>query len=220
MMMTFRDRSEAGRRLAERLGDYASRPDVIVLALPRGGVPVAYEIAEAIEAPLDLFVVRKLGVPGQEELAMGAIASGGVIWINEDIVKYLKIPAALIDEAAAREQRELERRERAYRGQSAAPDLHCLTVILVDDGLATGATMRAAISALRKKGPERIVVAVPVATLSTYYEFKEIADDVVSVLMPEMLDGVGRWYEDFSQTTDEEVRALLDRASRNQAVAS
>ena len=213
MPAAFRDRTEAGQLLAERLTDYAGRPDVLVLALPRGGVPVAYEVARALVAPLDVFVVRKLGVPGHEELAMGAIASGGEYVLNDDVVEALRIPRHVIEAVSARELRELERRERAYRGDRPAPKVRGRTVILVDDGLATGATMRAAVHALRRLGPARIVVAVPTAAPSTCEEFRHEADECVCNITPEPFHGVGLWYEDFSQTTDDEVRDLLKRAA-------
>jgi putative phosphoribosyl transferase len=213
----FRDRRDAGRQLASRLTKYANRPDVIVLALPRGGVPVAYEVAKQIGAPLDVFLVRKLGVPGYEELAMGAIASGGVRIINEDLVRQLRIPGEVIDAVAAEEQRELERREPAYRDDRPPPDVKGRTVILIDDGLATGSTMRAAAAALRKLGPARIVVAVPVSAPETCDEFREEVDEVVCAATPEPFRGVGLWYKDFSQTTDEEVRQLLERARQSVA---
>ena len=212
--MIFRDRTDAGRRLAARMTEYAGRSDVLVLALPRGGVPVAFEVARALRAPLDVFLVRKLGVPGQEELAMGAIASGGVRVVNEDVVRHLGIPPEVIDAVAAREQGELERRERAYRDDRPAPDVRGRTVILVDDGLATGSTMRAAALALRQQGPARVVVAVPVASREACEEFRGEVDDIVCAATPEPFMGVGRWYEDFSQTTDEEVRELLARAQQ------
>jgi len=212
--MIFRDRTDAGRRLAARMTEYAGRSDVLVLALPRGGVPVAFEVARALRAPLDVFLVRKLGVPGQEELAMGAIASGGVRVVNEDVVRHLGIPPEVIDAVAAREQGELERRERAYRDERPAPDVRGRTVILVDDGLATGSTMRAAALALRQQGPARVVVAVPVASREACEEFRGEVDDIVCAATPEPFMGVGRWYEDFSQTTDEEVRELLARAQQ------
>jgi len=214
--MLFRDRTDAGRRLAEELSDYAGRQDVTVLALPRGGVPVAYEVAGALEAPLDIFVVRKLGVPGQEELAMGAIATGGVRVVNESVVDYLRIPGEVIDAVAGEEQRELERRERAYRQDRPPPDVRDKTVILVDDGLATGSTMRAAAAALRKQGPARMVVAVPVSAPETCEEFRAEVDEVVCAVTPRPFRGVGMWYEDFSQTTDEEVRELLARDAGHQ----
>ena len=213
MANRFADRTEAGKLLAARRSRYASRQNLIVLALPRGGVPVAFEIARALSAPLDVFLVRKLGVPGQQELAMGAIATGGVRVLNRDVVAYLAIPQGIIDTVARQEQQELERREILYRGARPAPELLGRTVIVVDDGLATGSTMRAAISALKKSKPGRIIVAVPVAPPSTVKEFEKEVDEVVCVLTTEHLDGVGRWYQDFSQTTDEEVRTLLERAA-------
>jgi len=209
----FRDRIDAGKQLAARLRKYANHPDVIVLALPRGGVPVAYEVAKAIGAPLDVFLVRKLGVPGYEELAMGAIASGGVRVINEDVVCQLHIPDDVIDAVAAEEQRELKRRERAYRGDRPPPDVNGRIAILIDDGLATGSTMRAAAEALRKQEPAQIVVAVPVAAPQTCEEFRREVDEIVCAVTPEPFRGVGLWYEDFSQTTDEEVSELLRKAT-------
>jgi putative phosphoribosyl transferase len=211
----FRDRREAGRRLAERLTDYAGRPDVLVLALPRGGVPVAYEVARALGAPLDVFLVRKLGVPGREELALGAIATGGVRLLNEDVVRALRIPPEVIDEVEAAERAELARREREYRGERPAPDLRGRTVILIDDGLATGASMRAAVAALRQGRPARIVVAVPLAAPSTCEEFRDEVDEVICARTPEPFFAVGLWYEDFAQTTDDEVRDLFRRATRD-----
>jgi erythromycin esterase-like protein/predicted phosphoribosyltransferase len=205
----FRDRREAGRLLAEKLAAYANRPDVLVLALPRGGVPVGYEVARALSAPLDVFVVRKLGVPGYEELAMGAVATGGVRVLNDQLVERLGIPESLIDAVAARERQELARRERLYRGNRPPPDVRGRTVILVDDGLATGATMYAAIEALRQQNPARIVVAVPTASPETCEEMKTKADGVICAITPEPFHAVGRWYRDFSQTTDEEVGVLL-----------
>ncbi len=214
MVMRFRNRVEAGQQLARRLAQYANRPDVLVLALPRGGVPVGYQVAQALKAPLDVFIVRKLGVPGHEELAMGAIASGGVRVLNGDVVEGLRIPDDVIDAAAARELRELERRERAYRDDRPTPDVQGRTVILVDDGIATGSTMKAAIEALRQLEASRIVVAAPTAALSTVREMRRDVDDLVAVMTPADFSGVGQWYEDFSQTTDAEVRDLLERASR------
>jgi erythromycin esterase-like protein/predicted phosphoribosyltransferase len=205
----FRDRREAGRLLAAKLTTYANLPDVIVLALPRGGVPVAYEVARALGAPLDVFIVRKLGLPGYEELAMGAVATGGVRVLNDQLVKRLGIPDHVIEAVAAREQQELARRERLYRGNRPPPDVRGRTVILVDDGLATGATMHAAIQALRQQQPARIVVAVPTAPPEACEEMKAEADDVICAITPEPFHAVGVWYEDFSQTTDEEVRELL-----------
>jgi len=209
----FRDRREAGRLLATKLGAYAKRPDVIVLALPRGGVPVAYEVARALGAPLDIFLVRKLGVPGYEEFAMGAIATGGVRVLNDQLVGGLRIPDYIVDEVAAREQQELERRERLYRGDRPAPEVRDRTVILVDDGLATGATMLAAVKALRQQQPARIVVAVPTAAPETCEQLRTVADDVICAITPEPFHAVGLWYDDFSQTMDEEVRDLLARRS-------
>lgn len=205
----FRNRTDAGRRLAEKLAAYADRPDVLVLALPRGGVPVGYEVSRALGAPLDVFLVRKLGVPGYEELAMGAVASGGVRVLNDEIVRGLGISEDEIDAAVARELQELARRERLYRGDRPPPDVAGRTVILVDDGLATGATMRAAVAASRQQHPARIVVAVPTASLDTCEALKAEADDVICAMTPEPFFAVGHWYEDFTQTTDNEVRELL-----------
>jgi predicted phosphoribosyltransferase len=212
----FRDRREAGRLLAEELAGYAGREDVIVLALPRGGVPVAYEVARALGAPLDVFLVRKLGVPGHEELALGAIATGGVRLLNEDVVRGRRIPPEVIDGVEAAERAELERREREYRGDRPAPDVRGRTVILIDDGLATGASMRAAVAALRQGRPARIVVAVPIAAPSTCEEFRDEVDQVVCARTPEPFFAVGLWYDDFSQTTDDEVRDLLRRAAHDE----
>jgi predicted phosphoribosyltransferase len=210
--MLFADRREAGRILASLVMKYADRDDVLVLALPRGGVPVGFEVAQALRAPLDVFIVRKLGVPGHDELAMGAIATGGVRVLNDDVVISLELEPKVIDAVAAKEGKELARRERLYRGARPSPDVHVRTVILVDDGLATGSTMRAAVAALRKQGPARIVVAVPVAAPETCEEFKTEVDEVVCAATPRMFNGVGRWYGDFSQTTDEEVHELLAQA--------
>ena len=210
--MIYRDRIDAGKQLAARLADYADRDDVLVLALPRGGVPVAYEVAKALRAPLDIFLVRKLGVPGHEELAMGAIATGGVRVLNDDVVDYLRIPGEVIDAVAADELRELERRERAYRDDRPEPDVRGKTMILVDDGLATGSTMRAAAAALRQQNPTRIVVAVPVSSPQTCNEYRMGVDEIICASTPEPFMGVGQWYLDFSQTTDAEVRELLAKA--------
>src|SRR3979411_748170 len=207
----FRDRREAGRLLAEKLAAYANRPDVLVLACPRAGVAVAVGGARALGAPLDVLVVRKLGVPGYEELAMGAVATGGVRVLNDQIVDRLGIPDHLIDAVAAREQQELSRRELLYRGGRPPPNIRGRTVILVDDGLATGATMHAAIQALRQQQPARIVVAVPTASPETCEEMRAEVDDVICAITPEPFHAVGLWYQDFSQTTDEEVRELLAR---------
>lgn len=205
----FADRAAAGRALAERLAAWRGQSDVIVLALPRGGVPVAYEVARAIDAPLDLFLVRKLGVPGHEELAMGALASGGEPQINAETVRALRVSTAEIERVVARERRELERRELAYRAGRAPLVLRGRRVILVDDGLATGATMLAAVSAVRAAGASRIVVAVPVASAEACDLLRGSADDVVALRVPPDFHAVGVWYADFTQTTDDEVRALL-----------
>jgi len=213
--MLFRDRSDAGRELARELMAYANRDDVLVLALPRGGVPVAFEVAQALHAPLDVFIVRKLGVPGHEELAMGALATGGVRVLNDDVVDRLGISERVIDMVTAEEEQELRRREQLYRGDRPPIDVRGKTVILVDDGLATGSTMRAAVAALRRQGPARIIVAVPVGAADTCDDFRREADDAVCARTPEPFYAVGLWYENFSQTTDEEVRELLQRAARN-----
>jgi putative phosphoribosyl transferase len=212
-MEVFRDRQHAGellgRELAHRL---EARDDVLVLALPRGGVPVAYEVAQALHAPLDVFIVRKLGVPGHEELAMGAIASGDVLVLNDEVLSQLRVPQRAVDAVAAHERQELERRERSYRGNKPTLDVRGRTVIIVDDGLATGSTMRAAVRALRRMGPRQVIVAVPVAARSTCEEFREEADQIICLRTPEPFRAVGLWYDDFSQTTDEEVHELLARA--------
>ena len=213
-MVIFKDRRDAGRKLAEYLTQYANRPDVVILALPRGGVPVAFEVARALNAPLDIFLVRKLGLPGHEELAMGAIASGGLRVLNEDIVGALNIPDAVVEAVARRERAELERRERAYRGDRPPLDVRGKTVILVDDGLATGSNMRAAVAGLRARQPAQIVVAVPTAAPETCEAFENEVDDVVCAVTPQPFFSVGTWYEDFSQTSDEEVRRLLEEASQ------
>jgi putative phosphoribosyl transferase len=212
-MQRYQDRAAAGRALARRLAEYAGRPNVLVLALPRGGVPVAYEVARALRAPLDVYVVRKLGVPGHEELAMGAIATGGVRVLNADVLRMLDIPPEVVDAVAARELRELERRERAYRDDRPPPDVRGKTVILIDDGLATGATMRAAVAALRAQGPARIVVAVPVGSPDTCADLGREVNEIICAETPEPFYGVGWWYERFDQTTDAEVHELLERAN-------
>jgi putative phosphoribosyl transferase len=210
----FQNRSEAGQLLGRELkSKLGRRDDLIVLALPRGGVPVGFEVAQALDAPLDLFIVRKLGLPGHEELAMGAIASGGVRVLNQDVLRYAPISQKAIDAVAAREQLELERRERSYRGNRLPLDVRGKTVILVDDGLATGSTMRAAVAALRKMEPRDTLVAVPVAAPTTCDEFRAEGIDILCLRTPEPFQAVGLWYDDFSQTTDEEVHRLLDRAA-------
>lgn len=212
MKKPLKDRAEAGRLLAEKLTVYANREDVVVLALPRGGVPVAFEIANRLDAPLDVFVVRKLGVPWYQELAMGAIATGGVRVLNDDVVKAYRLTDDEIALAEVREREELARRERAYRGERPAPEVRGRTVILVDNGVATGTTMLAAIAALRKLQPARLIVAVAVAPQSTYEQLRAEADDVVCIFAPETFYAVSLWYERFEQTTDEEVRDLLARS--------
>jgi putative phosphoribosyl transferase len=209
----FRDRSEAGRVLARELDRYAGRDDVVVLGLPRGGVPVAHEVAKALGAPLDVFVVRKLGVPGHRELAMGAVASGGELVLDEGLIRSLGIGKAEIQQTIAAELHELERRERAYRDGRDLPELTGKTVILVDDGLATGSTMRAAALAVREHHPARIVVAVPVAAPETCDEFRSEVDEIICAVTPRPFHAVGLWYDDFSQTSDEEVRELLAQAA-------
>ncbi|HEY8148851.1 MAG TPA: phosphoribosyltransferase [Vicinamibacteria bacterium] len=210
--MIFHDRAHAGTVLARLLTPYRGRGDVLVLGLPRGGLPVAYQVARELDAPLDVFIVRKLGVPGQPELAMGAIASGGVRVLNGTIVRALAIPSDVIGRVAAAEQRELERRETLYRSGEPPLDVSGRIVILIDDGLATGSTVRAAVAALRPQGPAKIVVAVPVAAAETCAEFRDEVDDVVCAATPEPFFAVGGFYDDFTQTTDEEVRDLLERA--------
>ena len=211
--MRFRDRREAGQRLGEALAHLNARDDLVVLGLPRGGVPVAAEVARALRAPLDVFVVRKLGTPGQEELAMGALASGGTRVLNDEVVRALRIGPAAIAAATEQEQRELERREQLYRGSRPPAPVADRTVVVVDDGLATGSSMRAAVDALRQRRPRAIVVAVPVAAASTCRELGQEVDEVVCLSTPEPFLAVGQWYTDFSQTTDEEVRRLLVGAS-------
>jgi putative phosphoribosyl transferase len=209
MTTRFRNRTEAGKLLASHLAEYANRPDVLVLALPRGGVPVAYEVAKALNLPWDICLVRKLGVPAHKELAMGAIASDGVRVLNYDVVSWLNISSKTIDEVAARELRELQRRDHAYRGNRPSPDVKNRTIILVDDGLATGSTMRVAITVLRQEQPQSIIVAVPVAPQSICKELQAEVDKVVCLRTPEPFYAIGLWYENFSQTTDDEVRELL-----------
>lgn len=218
MKNQFSNRSEAGRILSERLSAYANRDDVIVLALPRGGVPVAAKVAKGLNAPLDVFVVRKLGLPGHPELAMGAIASGGVRVFNGEVVNALRIPDEVVDAVSAEELIELQRREKAYRVGLPPLDVEGKTVIVVDDGIATGSTMLAAVAALRQLNAARIVVAAPVVAASTYREIQRAADEVAAVLVPEHFYAVGLWYEDFSQTSDEEVRDLLAQAARRHPV--
>src|SRR6266852_3742063 len=215
MEQAFANRTEAGRLLAEKLEKYANRNDLIVLGLPRGGVPVAYEVAKRLHVPLDVFIVRKLGVPGFEELAAGAIASGSVRVLNEDVMRAIPYANAAIEAVTAKETAELQRREQIYREGRTAPELRDKIVILVDDGLATGATMRAAVKALRQTGAAKIVVAVPVGPPDTCQELEEEADETVCATTPEFFQAVGQYYEDFSQTSDEEVRELLARAAQN-----
>ncbi len=215
MERAFPNRTEAGRQLAEKLVKYAGREDVIVLGLPRGGVPVAFEVAQRLGAPLDVFIVRKLGVPGFEELAVGAIASGGVRVLNQDVVRALPNAEEAIEAVTARETAELERREKSYRNGRPAPELRDRVVILVDDGLATGATMRAAVAALRQCRVAKIVVAAPVGAPDTCREFEDEVDEIVCATAPEFFQAVGQYYEDFSQTSDDEVRGLLARAAQD-----
>jgi putative phosphoribosyl transferase len=210
--MIFRDRAEAGQVLAGLLQKHARDPDTVVLGLPRGGVPVAYEVARSLRAPLDVFIVRKLGVPGHEELAMGAVASGGIQYLNQSVIDALRIDPATIADATGRENAEIVRRERLYRRDRSLLDVHGKNVILVDDGLATGSTMRAAIAALREHQPARIVAAVPAGSVDVCEEIGREADEAVCASSPEPFNAVGQWYQDFSQTTDEEVRDLLTRA--------
>lgn len=213
MLTRFRDRADAGQRLARRLAAYAGDPDVLVLALPRGGVPVAAEVARGLGAPLDIFLVRKLGVPGREELAMGAVAAGAIRVLNQDVIEALKIPDRVIEAVTSRELRELRWRERAYRGNRPPPEVRGRTVILVDDGMATGSTMRAAVEALRRLDPMRIIVAVPIAAPECLGEIRGIADDCICEFTPTPFFAVGAWYDNFSQTTDEQVRDLLEQAA-------
>ena len=215
MERAFSNRAEAGRQLAEKLDKYAGRKDVIVLGLPRGGVPVAYEVAKRLRAPLDLFIVRKLGVPGFEELAAGAIASGGVRVLNEDVMRAIPHADEAIEAVTVRETAELERREQIYREGRPSPELRDRVVILVDDGLATGATMRAAVKALRQRGAAKIVVAVPVGPPDTCREIEQEADETICLSTPPFFQAVGQYYEDFSQTSDEDVRELLSQAAQD-----
>jgi predicted phosphoribosyltransferase len=212
--MRFHDRIDGGRQLAGKVAQFAHRPDVIVLGLPRGGIPVASEVATQLGAPLDVFLVRKLGVPGHPELAMGAIAEGGIEVVSRELIRDLGIPHALVEHVAVRERLELERRDTLYRGDRPPVAVRDRTVILVDDGLATGSTMQAAIVALRQQRPARIVVAVPVGARETCERLSRLADQVVCVAMPEPFNAVGQWYDEFSQTSDDEVRRLLDGAAR------
>ncbi len=218
MSSRFSNRSEAGKALAKRLKHYAYHPDVVVLALPRGGVPVGFEIARELHSPLRVFVVRKLGVPGHEEFAMGAIASGGAAFLNRSTVEQLGISETEIEAVMDRESQEIARREREY-GSNEKLTLRDHTIILTDDGLATGSTMHAAVKAVREQKPHKIIVAIPVAPREVYSEFRNEVDEVIAVMLPQMFFAVGEWYEDFSQTTDDEVRELLGRAA-NDAVGS
>jgi predicted phosphoribosyltransferase len=213
----FRDRREAGLALAARLGEYAGRADVVVLGLARGGMPVAHEVATRLGVSLDVFIVRKLGVPGHEELAMGAIASGGVLIVNEEVVRALGIPARALERVALREQAELDRRETMYRAGRPPLEVRGRVVIVVDDGLATGSSMRAAVAAVRQRDPASIVVAAPIAALSTCRDLRAEVDRVVCAVTPEPFEGVGAWYGDFTQTTDAQVQDLLARADADHA---
>src|SRR6266404_3071110 len=217
MMQRFRNRAEAGRLLASQLAYFAGRPDVWIFALPRGGVPVALEIAQALKLPMDVFVVRKLGVPGQEELAMGALASGNVRILQPHVVQALRIPQSVIEAVTAEEIRELARRERAFRGDRPSPDVRGRTIILVDDGLATGSTIRAAVVALKQQHPARIIVAVPVAASETCHQLRNEVDQIICLKTPTSFQAVGLCYEHFPQLTDEEVRTLLRKADESWA---
>ena len=208
----FRNRTEAGKLLASKLIQYANRPDVLVLGIPRGGVPVAFEVATSLNAPLDICLVRKLGVPGNKELAMGAIAAGGFEVLNEDLLDWLRISGHTIAEVGERELQELQRRDRIYRGERPLPNIHDLIIILVDDGLATGSTMRAAIGVLKHQQPQRLIIAIPVAPIDTCNELRAEVDEMVCLMTPKHFSGIGRWYEDFTQTTDEQVCELLNVA--------
>ncbi|PHZ85788.1 phosphoribosyltransferase [Paremcibacter congregatus] len=207
--MYFRDRTHAGQELAAALSKYQKEKDTLVLALPRGGVPVAFEVAEQLKLPLDVLLVRKLGVPGQREFAMGAIAEDNILYINRDVVDLLDIPSPLIESVIKQETQELNRRRQLYRHDRPAPNFDDKTIILIDDGLATGATMHAAVNALKKTNASRLIIAIPVGSLRTCKELEELADELICLHTPEPFDGVGRWYGDFSQTSDEEVERLL-----------
>lgn len=213
-MQRFRDRVHAGQQLVDKLQAYADRPDAIVLALPRGGLPVAFEVSQALHLPLDAFLVRKLGVPGQEELAMGAIAMGGMRVLNKDIIVSLGLSKETIESVAAVQEQELQRRNDLYRQGKAAPEVKDRAVILVDDGIATGATIRSAIAAITKMKPSRLIVAVPVSALDTFYVVKKEVDEIICLETPEPFYSVGSWYEDFPQTSDEEVQDFLSRSAK------
>jgi putative phosphoribosyl transferase len=212
--MRFPDRSKAGRLLAQKLTGYANNPDVVILALPRGGVPVGFEIACALSVPLDIIVVRKLGVPNHEELAMGAIASGDVRVLNHDTIDWLQIPSSVIEQVTEMEKMELRRRESTYRGTAPLPDPAGKIVILVDDGIATGSTMRAAVAVVRSRSPQRVVIAVPTAPISTAEELANVVDEFVAIVTPDAFVGVGQWYDDFRQVSDEVTRELYECAKR------
>jgi putative phosphoribosyl transferase len=212
--MRFPDRSKAGQLLAQKLAGYANNPDVVVFALPRGGVPVGFQVARALNVPLDIIVVRKLGVPDHEELAMGAIASGDVRVLNHDTIDWMQIPNFVIDRVTEMEKTELQRRELIYRGTAPPLDPAEKIVILVDDGIATGSTMRAAVAVVRSRGPQRVVIAVPTAPVSTAKELRNVADDVISIITPDAFVGVGQWYDDFRQVSDEVTRDLYELARR------
>ncbi|MBF2050892.1 MAG: phosphoribosyltransferase [Leptolyngbya sp. IPPAS B-1204] len=220
MNSKFHDRAEAGKLLAAKLANYANRSGALVLALPRGGVPVGFEIAQTLNLPLDICLVRKLGVPGQEELAMGAIAPDGIMVLNNDVLRSMKISRQALLEVASREKQELDRRMQAYRGDRPIPQIRDRLIILVDDGIATSSTLRAAITALQKQHPQGIVVAAPVAPATVCEALKNLVQDVVCLATPEPLYSIGMWYKDFSQTTDEEVCRLLKQAAENQAECS
>jgi putative phosphoribosyl transferase len=212
--MRFPDRSKAGQLLAQKLAGYTNNPDVVVFALPRGGVPVGFQVARALNVPLDIIVVRKLGVPDHEELAMGAIASGDVRVLNYDTIDWMQIPSPVIDRVTEMEKSELQRRELAYRGTAPPLDPAGKIVILVDDGIATGSTMRAAVAVVRSRGPQRVVIAVPTAPVSTAKELSDVADDFISIITPDAFVGVGQWYDDFRQVSDEITRDLYECARR------